>query len=84
MCHGECDVIIADNQSLVAPTEFWERALAEMLPEFCTLLDVLVKSLTLFCRLPQVHAEYMKELQRVYDRYKNVCYPQRVKSMVIH
>lgn len=48
MCHGECDVIIADNQSLVAPTEFLERALTERLPELCKLFDVLVKRLILF------------------------------------
>mmetsp|Transcript_68362 Transcript_68362/g.111001 ORF Transcript_68362/g.111001 Transcript_68362/m.111001 type:complete len:386 (-) Transcript_68362:84-1241(-) len=31
-----------------------------------------------------VHDAYMEELQKVYDRHKNVCYPMRVKSMVIN
>jgi hypothetical protein len=30
-----------------------------------------------------VHTAYMKELQNVYDKNKNVCYPMRIKSMVI-
>ena len=32
----------------------------------------------------QVHEAYMKELQKVYDKHKSVCYPMRIKSMVIH
>jgi len=31
-----------------------------------------------------VHDAYMKELKKVYDRHKNVCYPTRIKSMVIN